>query len=1202
MSETETKAATGKGPADRPDVEVRPTVFVGVGGTGMEVLLRLRRRILQTEWNGGRINNLSEFPVARFLYFDTDTNEARETGRSVGNDPMAEAVSFAKGDLLQAKVNIGHYQKNKRNYPAIDEWLPSRDLSRIDTEKGAGQVRAISRLLFFDQFDTFRAAVAEKGRSVVANVSNAPALEKLGLKTQQNLRVVVVASMAGGTGSGAFIDIGLAISSMVDPKPDQVDLFMVLPGGYIGANRDRVFANTFAASSELEHVMRPNPNPAYVKFWTSVEQPQVDKPYSDVFFFDTRNLNNDATGRITDVFDMMADILFEDFGNSDFARRKRSVAVNQQQHKMRMFNPPLSDDFGRFALSYSRGYSSIGQSIVATTDSLEFEAGLVDAGRTMLEAFFGVASGRQLRKPTPQMRDEFMANNLDLKRKLYSDFPQSLRSKPQAIVGYTLIDRLLAHNNTGADVALMQVVDDGFQKIRESIDDPEAWLSEATKFRDAVSRDVEAQPGDRAGARYGLHGERIVSSRQTYSSALRAENGDRALQPKLYALLDDQENAGLDYTIELIQEIRTALAAERDGVRATLSLAEQQFRRVADQIASEELADSLSRLEQAAKKGLFGNVDRKAAEKFLSQVQDDLKASLKFRMRALAAKEALSLLEEIASFLGEKLPAEENGEPRYTGLLREFTDGYASVTKVMALIEADARRVRDAVNRQESGAFFVIDGIGKSSGELVDSARALEWAREAFHDFGGCRQLFEMLKTEAERLKVLNQLRTIAKSKLKREEDAIPTALDSLRAMPPEERRKTFEQMLARATPWIHGDLNKFRPGGDQYKMIIAVKGSRAFQDEFGGLLSDLMPKHLGISSPTIEESDVPGRVVCYCELSGYPLNFLASLHDDWRKSYEKEASARDPLPLHNHEDYLRFPSPVVPSLDELKALREDLNLFLRGVVFGLLERRPGRGEAYQVDMSLNDWQRVGSERTIRRKRFDPVHRRRLEELCLDFESKLEPLQTLAAATLFKWTADHAYAPRREVAGYDRDLRHPGIANKVANELAVEFLGRFQSLRPKPALKGALEDVMATLEAELAAWTHQVHGSLDDVEHSEANRDPTDSPEMRAVDKRAILRAQFREEVLSQIVDPQAAPAAAPPPPPPGGAVNFYVAIDGQTAGPFDLSGLQGLVGQGRLGPQTQVFDVLTNGPWVVASACASLAPLFRPPPPPPAA
>ena len=70
-------------------LKVRPTVFVALGGTGMEVLLRLRRRILQADWNGTRISALDQFPAASFLYFDTDTLEAREAGRAAATDALS---------------------------------------------------------------------------------------------------------------------------------------------------------------------------------------------------------------------------------------------------------------------------------------------------------------------------------------------------------------------------------------------------------------------------------------------------------------------------------------------------------------------------------------------------------------------------------------------------------------------------------------------------------------------------------------------------------------------------------------------------------------------------------------------------------------------------------------------------------------------------------------------------------------------------------------------------------------------------------------------------------------------------------------------------------------------------------------------------------------------------------------------------------
>lgn len=75
-----------------------------------------------------------------------------------------------------------------------------------------------------------------------------------------------------------------------------------------------------------------------------------------------------------------------------------------------------------------------------------------------------------------------------------------------------------------------------------------------------------------------------------------------------------------------------------------------------------------------------------------------------------------------------------------------------------------------------------------------------------------------------------------------------------------------------------------------------------------------------------------------------------------------------------------------------------------------------------------------------------------------------------------------------------------------------------------------------------------------------------------------------------------AAPPLAPPPLP--GTVAYFAALDGQQAGPFDLTALQGHVTAGRLSPQTLVW---TQGmaQWTPASQVPALAPLFAGAPPP---
>ncbi|MCR4574660.1 MAG: SPFH domain-containing protein [Lentisphaeria bacterium] len=72
----------------------------------------------------------------------------------------------------------------------------------------------------------------------------------------------------------------------------------------------------------------------------------------------------------------------------------------------------------------------------------------------------------------------------------------------------------------------------------------------------------------------------------------------------------------------------------------------------------------------------------------------------------------------------------------------------------------------------------------------------------------------------------------------------------------------------------------------------------------------------------------------------------------------------------------------------------------------------------------------------------------------------------------------------------------------------------------------------------------------------------------------------------------------APPPPPPP-APMFYVAVNGQQQGPFNIQQLQGMIPGGSFGPNSLVWTAGMSG-WAAASTVAALSALFGPVPPPP--
>jgi membrane protease subunit (stomatin/prohibitin family) len=78
-----------------------------------------------------------------------------------------------------------------------------------------------------------------------------------------------------------------------------------------------------------------------------------------------------------------------------------------------------------------------------------------------------------------------------------------------------------------------------------------------------------------------------------------------------------------------------------------------------------------------------------------------------------------------------------------------------------------------------------------------------------------------------------------------------------------------------------------------------------------------------------------------------------------------------------------------------------------------------------------------------------------------------------------------------------------------------------------------------------------------------------------------------------------AAPASAPPPPPPG--VQWHVAVDGQTQGPFNIEQMAQGISSGQVSDTSQVWCTGMAG-WSAAGQVSQLAGHFNasPPPPPP--
>ena len=592
-------------------VDLRPTLFIGAGGTGMEVMMRIRRRILSAVWNRHhptRVESIGDFPVARFLHFDLDSNAVIDEGKSQRTDPWYELVRLSDEERLVEPLDLPQYHESDDSlarFPLIENWMPLRPKKLrslgIDPSKGAGQIRALARLYLFDKYPKLRGRIkgALNFLSSNAGIERKENYQRLGLQVDTSkFRIVVIASAAGGTGAGSAIDLGWLSKAIArqEVSDSQVDLVLFMPSGYAKANKERTEANAYATLMELETAMRDMN--ARVHWMEPDSIAGTGTPFDDVYFVDTANLANKATLDVKDVYQMVADTLFEDFASADFANRKRSVAVNQQQHKLGPYNPKVPEArFGDMRLSYSRVYSAFGQSVLDTQQSLAEDIRAYELAGLMVKAFFGLVStdGTAARRAGDQERDSFMREQMDMAERPFDEFPDFRKGTVDvtAFPEYALTNTLLLDRDGRS---LLERVESKVQlemdRIMASYEIP-LWREKVAELLPNLERDAIRE----AGATAETSEDRIKRHTGELLGRLKTRVRDR-----LYALLDDRKQGGLEFVLSLLEQVKARLLqrdlanAERNGRR---------YRDIRDALRTRQVEESLNNLSQASGR-MFG--------------------------------------------------------------------------------------------------------------------------------------------------------------------------------------------------------------------------------------------------------------------------------------------------------------------------------------------------------------------------------------------------------------------------------------------------------------------------------------------------------------------------------------------------------------------------------------------------------------------
>lgn len=222
---------------------VRPTLFVGVGRTGIQVLRQLKQRLFNRYGPSDRI------PSFRFLCIDIDRKSLMEM------DSGKDAGALRTSEMLTIPLRR---PEDYRTDPHLDlSWIARRWIYNVPKSQLTESLRPLGRLAFIDHHDTIYRRVIDELGHLVREEHLATTAETMELLPSTSPpQVIVVASSAGGTGSGMTLDLAYSMRvamSELGLAKDNVYGVLVHSTSRQGSDHRLAVANSCALLKELNH-------------------------------------------------------------------------------------------------------------------------------------------------------------------------------------------------------------------------------------------------------------------------------------------------------------------------------------------------------------------------------------------------------------------------------------------------------------------------------------------------------------------------------------------------------------------------------------------------------------------------------------------------------------------------------------------------------------------------------------------------------------------------------------------------------------------------------------------------------------------------------------------------------------------------------------------------------------------------------------
>jgi hypothetical protein len=949
------KAIIIKGKSDKSDFKpapVKPTIIVGLGGSGGDILLRIRKRFFE------KYGSLSQFPIVSYVWIDTDATE-----KNVGAGAFADQIAFSNSEKLMTTMgDTTKVTNDLNNFPHIKRWFyPGLTKLKTMTE-GAGQIRAYSRLGFFEHYGKIKNAIKEAAGVVrnLENIRTAQDRHRLEVNPEE-FQVFLVFSIAGGTGSGMFLDTAFLIKDLFRGQKVTTVGFVLMPGLF-NPNEDRIFANSYAALKELNHYSYEHD---FEVEWPNETAHKIPgPPFNYTYLIDQVNYGGNAVEFANHdiLFNMVAENIFKDFTQSDFAGYKRGVRVNLDQYLVDLF---------AFHHRNERGDSIIDQRFITRFSSFGLASITVPADRIEQACAYKLAA---------DVADHWgrLSNTGFNEALLTETVMKEIMPRARMLEGNYSAQGLIEQRND-IQKALLEDVRNPGQKLsilisqaigntcREAQQGVHRQKGQALSqyLRASVERELGLLRRDKSDPQqWGDYARAIHFNKERH-----VESAREALRQEVARLINEEhQNVGyaiglLRQTIIVLRDPNRDYIAFFDRAREQALKRREEGRKKVDHLLAEILRHE-GRSNWDGRKGAIIQYDIKRFEEFATDyVRQDLLVQLYG-----AAKE---VCERLIDYIGAA-ETTESGALVTEGLMGELYTLHNNLDGLKTSLENKYKQFRERSRSELSLMLYDPDDI-----ESIYMPRYLgvgEKATQKIESIGD--QILQKLKTTVMDLPkivrqrgpeaVERQIRDLAREpfqKIKEDFDV----LDMLwKKYPDEADREAKVRLIYRqAKFWLHGGKRErsYELSTERHRILVGIPQNSAnphIRSEFEELLKNRVRDQ---GDPTISIQHTPERseIVFYSEVGGVPVNWADVISELRQKYLQKQGDGEE---LHTDSNEIKFDDLVVLDDHERAELEEAHECFLLGVIFS--EIKPERDVAGRV---LYRWSEqiglVGQERTV---------------------------------------------------------------------------------------------------------------------------------------------------------------------------------------------------------------------------------------------